>query len=291
MTDAGRGVAAMVLACVIWGLSPLYYKLLAHIPPIEVLAHRTLWSAVIFLLILRLQGRAAQLGEIFRHRRVLALTALAALMISVNWFLYIWSVGAGHVTQTSLGYYLFPLVAVLLGRLVFGEGLTVLQWFAVALAALAVATLTLGLRTVPTISLVLASTFGLYGMLKKRLSTGPVVSVTAEVIVLAPIALLVLARAGADGRPVMGDTLQDALLLFASGGITATPLILFSYATRRARLATVGMVQYLNPTLQFLCAVVIFSEPFGPWHAAAFAMIWAALAIYSVAVLRRPKSA
>lgn len=193
------------------------------------------------------------------------------------------------MTESSLGYYIYPLVAVVFGVLFFQERLRLVQGCAVALAALAVALLTLGQGTLPWISLVLATTFGFYGVIKKRSKLGPVVTVTAEVMVLAPPALAYLIWAHGDGSdfPDAGTL----ILLVAAGPVTALPLMLFSYASIRVSMATAGLVQYLNPTLQFLCAVVIFSEPFGWAQALAFGLIWTALALYSLASWRQDRAA
>lgn len=279
MSEAQRGILAMVGACVIWGLSPLFFKALSHVPPAEVLAHRTLWAFLFFAAVLRLQGRFGELPRLLRAQP--GRVWLAAVTISTNWFVYIWAVQTGHAIQASLGYYLFPLVAVLLGATVFGERLDRVQWLAVGLAALAVVVLTWGLGVAPTVSLALAITFGLYGMFKKRMEAGPVVSVTAEVAILLPLAIgwLLWLHGETMRFPYSAGT---AAMLFLSGtGFTAIPLMLFSYAARRVRLATVGLVQYLNPTLQFLCATLVFAEPFSRWHALAFGLIWSALALYS----------
>lgn len=296
MTEAAKGFWAMVAASTVWGLSPLYYKLLAAVPPLEVLSHRTLWSAAIFGLVLAWQGRIGELPTVLKGR-AFALTAFAAVMISTNWFLFILSIQIGRATEASLGYYIFPLVAVALGIIAFGERLRAAQGFAVLLAALAVAVLTWGLGAAPWIALALSVTFGLYGLLKKRLVAGPVLSVTAEVLVLAPLAAIWLwglhSGLWAEGRPgaVFGRDPGTSLLLAFSGVLTAGPLILFSYASRRVRLATVGLVQYINPTLQFGCATLVFAEPFTRWHGAAFGLIWAALALYSGASLAQDRAA
>ena len=290
MSETRAGVLAMVGACVIWGLSPLYYKLLAHIPPIEVLAHRTFWSALIFTGLLLVQGRVGELRKALGSGRSFVIVAFAALMISTNWFVFIWSIGAGHATEASLGYFLFPLVAVLIGRVIFGETMVGLQGMAILIAAVAVMVLTTGLGVAPWIALVLAGSFGLYGLVKKRLTVGPVVSVTGEVVVLVPIALVVLWLRYAAGEAAFGANMTDTAMLVFSGVLTATPLILFSFAAKRVAMATVGLLQYLNPSLQFLCAVLVFGEPFGFWHAIAFPMIWTALALYSVASWRQEKA-
>jgi chloramphenicol-sensitive protein RarD len=286
MSPTVQGILAMIGACTIWGFSPIYYKLLVHVPSVELLAHRTLWSLVVFAGLLAVQGRLGRLRAALDGPRAWMRTAGAALMVSVNWFLFIFSVQVGKVTETSLGYYIFPLVAVLLGVVVLGERLRPLQWLSVALAAAAVVQLTLGLGAAPWISLVLALTFGLYGLLKKRLTVGAVTSVTAEALLLVPFALGYLAWLHAAGRGIFGSDLLTSGLLVFSGVLTALPLVLFSAAAQRVNMATVGLLQYLNPTLQFFCAVVLFSEPFTPWHQIAFAMIWVALALYSVPSLR-----
>ncbi len=291
MREATKGIVAMVATCTVWGLSGIYYKLLAHVPPIEILAHRTLWSCAFFALVLLVQGRISMLGRALAGRRSVLSIALAALMISTNWFVFITSIQIGKAMEASLGYYIFPLVAVLLGAIAFRERLGRAQLFAVGLALCAVVTLTLGLGVPPWIALVLASSFGLYGLVKKGLSVGPVVSVTAEVLLLSPIALTVLWYFHSSGNGAFAANWRDSLLLAFSGILTGTPLIMFSYATKRVTLATVGLVQYLNPTLQFLVATLIFLEPFSFWHAVAFAMIWTALAIYTTASLRQDRAA
>jgi chloramphenicol-sensitive protein RarD len=270
----------------------MYYKMLADVPPLEVLAHRTLWSLVFFGAVLLVQRRLRALGAALRGRNV-GILAISALVISTNWFGFIWSVQKGHAVEASLGYYIFPLVAVVLGMLAFGERLDRLQGAAVILAALAVAGLTWGLGAAPWMALLLAGTFGAYGLIKKRLDLGPVVSVTAEVALLAPFALglLVVMHYGAfgfaPGSGHFGTTARESALLAFSGVLTGGPLMLFSYAARRVRMATLGLVQYLNPTLQFGVAVLVFGEPLPRWHARAVPLIWAARALYSLASLRR----
>ena len=290
MSEITKGVVALVSACTIWGLSPLFYKALSAVAPTEVLAHRTVWSMVFFAGVLLVQSRLSELWRAVTTSASLRVIAFAACMISVNWFLFIWAIQVGRATESSLGYYIFPLVAVVIGRLVFGEKLTRTQGISVALACAAVLTLVVGLSIVPWVSLVLAVTFGFYGLVKKRLDMGPVASVTAEVLVLSPIAVawLVYLHTGPGG--VFGRDVLNSGLLIAAGPMTALPLILFSYGARRLAMATVGIVQYVNPTLQFLCAVVIFGAPFGPVHLIAFTLIWIALALYSVSALRQDKA-
>jgi len=290
MTDTTKGFAAMVAACCVWGLSPIFYKLLSHVPAAEVLAHRTLWSLAFFALVLTVQGRLRMILAAMAGPRAFGLVLFAALVIATNWYLFIWAVQTGQATEAALGYYIFPLVSVLLGRLVFGERLSRVQLLAVALVTVAVALLTYGLGTAPWLALALAASFGLYGLAKKRLAVGPVVSVTAEVLLLSPLALVVLWQTGNNGAGAFGASFQDSALLILAGPITATPLILFSYAARRLSMATTGLLSYINPTLQFFCAVILFREPFTNWHVATFALIWSALALYSVTTFRQDKA-
>lgn len=290
MTPAARGVAALILACTLWGLSPLYWALLNHVPPGEILAHRTLWSFVWFAGLLAVQGRAgAALRLIAGPAR--GRVALAAGCITLNWFFLIAAVQWGMVTEASLGYYIFPLLAVLVGVSAFGERLGPVQAVAVALAAAGVLVLTVGLGAAPWLALILAGSFAVYGAVKKRLDAGPVVSVTAEVTLLVPLALAALAVLHAGGGGAFGADWPTTLLMIAGGPVTALPLMLFTYASRRVSMATLGLGQYLNPTLQFLVAALIFAEPYTPWHGAAFALIWAAVALYSGALAAQDRAA
>lgn len=296
MTEAQKGVAAMVCACTVWGLSPLYYKLLAHVPALEVLSHRTLWSVVFFVVLLLAQGRLAMVRPLFWGRTGV-ITALAALMMSLNWFFFIYSVQNGHAVEASLGFYIFPLAAVAIGIVGFGERLRRGQIGAIILALAAVIILTLGLGVTPWIALILAVTLAFYGAAKRYVQAGPVVSVAAEVMMVLPLALgwLWLAHTGQTPAAMgqgghFGHEWRSSLLLMLSGVMTATPLILFSYASRRVSMMSLGLIQYLNPTLQFFCAVLVFAEPFTLWHKIAFPLIWAALLVYSVEAVWRERA-
>jgi chloramphenicol-sensitive protein RarD len=281
MNTATQGVLAMIGCCTIWGLSSMFYKLLGAVPPLEILAHRTIWSLVFFALLLGFQSRLKEVRRSFIDWRSGCLTVLAALMILANWYLFIWSVGAERATEASLGYYIYPLVSVLLGWLIYSDRLFKLQWIAIAFAACAVSALTYGLGAAPWVSLMLAGTFAFYGLMKKQLDVGPVVSVTSEVMLVAPFAAIFLLLTWHNGQAAFGQDFTTTALLILAGPMTAVPLILFSYAARRATMSTIGLVGYINPTLQFLCAVMVFSEPFTGWHVMAFTMIWTALALYS----------
>lgn len=291
MTESGKGVVAILAACSSWGLMPLFYKLIDHVPPFEVLAHRTLWSLVFFAGVLAIQRRLHVLRQAVTRWRDLGVLAFAALMISSNWLIFITSIQTEHAIEASLGYYTFPLASVLMGAIFFRERLGRPQTIAVALATLAVVVLAAGLGAAPWIPLLIAVSFALYGVAKKWLSVGPVVSVTAEVLLLSPFALAILWLSHREGQGHFGADLSDTALLMLSGILTGAPLILFSYAARRLTLASVGLLQYINPSLQFLCATLIFREVFTLWHAIAFGLIWTALAIYSTALWRQDRVA
>ncbi len=290
MNEVKKGVLAMVVACIVWGLSPLYYKLLVSVPPIELLSHRTIWSLVLFALVLFIQGRLRGALGVLGNRNIMVTLFIAALMIAFNWFVFIYSIQINRATESSLGYFIFPLVSVIFGVVLFREKLGRAQMFAVMLAAVAVLILTYGFGQVPWIALSVSVSFGIYGVIKKSLSIPAIVTVTLEVLLLSPIALMILyLHHASDSGGQFGQSLSVSLLLILSGPMTATPLILFSYATRRVALATVGILQYINPSLQFLCATVLFLEPLSLWHAIAFPLIWAALALYSWASFQTAK--
>ena len=255
-----------------------------HVPPLEVLSHRTIWSALFIGVILVIKGRAFTFP-----REALVRVVFAAVFISLNWFFFIYAVQVGEVTQSSLGYYMFPLVAVALGAIFLGERLKTAQWFAVGLAVVAVLILSFGVGQVPYISLILAFTFGFYGLVKKGLTIGPLRSVLALIWLLGAHLFDWQGVAGRSGG-YFGSSVKVSVLLALSGVITGLPLVLMAYAMERLRLATVGLVQYVNPTLQFTLATVIFMEPVGRTHIIAFALIWIGLAIYSYNALRQEKA-
>ncbi|MBZ0122601.1 MAG: EamA family transporter RarD [Roseovarius sp.] len=291
MTEGARGVAAMFGACALWGFSPILYKALDHVPPLEVVVHRSLWSLIFFAAVLAVQGRLGLVRRALARPRDAAVIALAALVISANWWVFTGAIQWERATEASLGYFTFPLTSVLVGVVVYGERLGRAQSFAVILAGAALVVLAFGLGAAPWIALMLALTLVFYGVVKKSLSVGPVVSVTAEVLLLLPIVLFLLWQMHSTGGGHFGRGLHDSLLLALSGPLTATPLVLFSYAAKRLRMATLGLLQYINPTLQLLVATLIFGEVFTRWHAVAFPLIWLALAIYTVALWRQERAA
>lgn len=280
MTAARSGVWMVLAACVVWGLAPMYYRHLGRVPAPEMMAHRTIWSLVFFGAMLAVQGRLAALLGLWRNPEFGRIAAASAL-ISFNWFVFIWAVQQGHAVEAGLAYYIFPLMAVVLGVVTLGERLAPLQGLAVALATLGVAVLTWGLGVAPWLALALAASFAAYSRIKRGLKTAAAVTVTAEVVLIAPFALGWLIWLEVAGQGAFGHDAGATALLPVAGLITAGPLILFSWGAQRVRLSTLGLVQYLNPTLQIGCATLIMGDAFTPWHAAALALIWAALVLYS----------
>lgn len=290
MSERTKGLIAMIGACIIWGVSPIAFKAMTGIPPLEVLAHRALWSLLIFGVLLALQGRITELFHVLRNRRNFIYIFTASGLIMVGWWVFIAAIQSGRATQSALGFYIFPLVAVVLGRLLFDEALNRFQWAAVGMVAVAVGLLTYGLGAAPWVALLLAGNFAIYGVIKKRLGLGPVVSVTAEVLVMLPVVLWLLWQSSHNGGGHFGGWTADTALLIFAGPLTAVPLIFFSYAAPRLTLTSTGLVSYINPTLQFFCAVVLFSEPFTFWHVQAFILIWGALMLYSWTTYRQEKT-
>lgn len=286
MTQASKGVVAILIACVVWGISPIYYKLLAHVPPLELLAHRTIWSLAFFGTVLAVQNRLHEIVHPIKDRSVLLKLLSASVMIAINWFFFISAVQLGYVTEASLGYFVYPLVTVVLGVIFFKERLDTIKKIAVGLASVGVLAFSVGTGAAPWIALILAFSFGTYSAIKKTISFGPVLTVAVEVLLLAPIAVWIVVFPDMVRPEAFQMDLTTLALLIGSGVLTGGPLVAFSYGAPKIDLATVGIMTYINPSLQFLCAVAIFAEPFGLWHMILFPTIWVALALYSYAALR-----
>jgi len=266
-----------------WGLAVIYFKAVAHVPPLEVLAQRVVWSVPLLFGLLALRGRLGEVRAVLRDRRTLAILFLTTLLIGSNWLIYITAVTTGHILQSSLGYYINPLVNVMLGMAALGERLRPAQWASVLLAAAGVLYLAFSYGRPPWFALSLAATFALYGLLRKTVRAEGSVGLTVETSLMLPAALVFLLVQATQGRPAFGHvSLQTDLLLLASGLMTAMPLVWFANAIRRLPLTTMGFLQYLSPTLQFLLAVAVYGEPFTRAHLVTFGCIWAALALYSV---------
>ncbi|WP_030958951.1 EamA family transporter RarD [Streptomyces sp. NRRL S-378] len=270
-----------------WGLVPLFWPLLMPAGAVEILAHRMTWSLAVVGLALLAVRRWGWIRELLRQPRKLGLTALAASVISVNWGLYIWSVNNGHVVESSLGYFINPLVSIAMGVLVLGERLRRAQWVAVGLSFLAVLVLAVGYGRPPWISLVLACSFATYGLIKKKLNMGGLESLAAETAMLFLPALGYLLWLGAQGRSSFASQgVGHALLLAATGLVTAIPLVFFGAAAIRVPLSTLGLLQYMAPVFQFGLGVLYFHEAMPPERWAGFSLVWAALAILTWDALR-----
>ncbi|MFE2476499.1 EamA family transporter RarD [Streptomyces sp. NPDC001194] len=270
-----------------WGLVPLFWPLLKPSGAIEILAHRMVWSLGVVGILLLAMGRWAWIRDLLRQPRKLALTALAASVISVNWGLYIWAVNNGAVVEASLGYFINPLVTIAIGVLLLGERLRRAQWAAVAIGVAAVLVLAVGYGRPPWISLVLAFSFATYGLIKKKLNMGGVESLAAETALLFPPALGYLLWLGAQGRSTFAaEGLGHASLLAATGLVTAIPLVFFGAAAIRVPLSTLGLLQYLAPVFQFGLGVVYFHEAMPPERWAGFSLVWVALALLTWDALR-----
>lgn len=268
-------------AYLLWGGLPLYFRALDHIAPQEMLAHRILWGLPTAIIFIALAGRLKELRAVLTRRRI-AYLAISAVLIGSNWFVYIWAVSAERVTEASLGYFINPLVSVLIGMVFFSEKLRPAQWVAIGVAACGVAVLTWELGRLPWVSLVLCFSFASYGAVRKQIKVDSRIGFAVETALLFPIAFLWLAWFQGTGQGGwVGDYGWDWLVLPLAGPITAVPLILFALAAKRLKLATIGMMQYMTPTIQFLIAVLLFREPFGTVDAIAFGLIWTALVIFT----------
>jgi chloramphenicol-sensitive protein RarD len=272
------GVAAYGL----WGLFPLYWPLLEPARPVEILAHRFLWSLVVVVAILAVRRSWSWVGRYAGQPRLIGMLAVAAIVIAFNWGTYIYGVNSGNVVETSLGYFINPLVTVLLGVVVLRERLRRTQWVAVGLAGIAVTVLTLDYGRLPWIALVLAGSFGTYGLLKKTAGAGAVESLTVETAVLVLPALGFLSVLEANGTGTFGHiSAGHTLLLAGAGVVTAIPLLFFGAAATRIPLTTLGLLQYLAPILQFLLGVLLLHEPMPASRLAGFALVWLALMVFT----------
>jgi chloramphenicol-sensitive protein RarD len=286
---AGSGFLLGLLAYALWGVLPIYFKLLGHVPAVDIVAHRVLWSLPFLAVLLIVSRQWREIRAVVAQRRTMATLAATAVLIGVNWLLYVYSVTSGHILAASFGYYLNPLANVLLGRFVLKERLGPLQWTAVAIAGAGISVLAAGALSQLWISLTLCVSFALYGLMRKVVAADAIVGLSVETALLFPIALLWLAWHASSGAPVLGDTTTDTSLLLLAGVVSTTPLLLFTAAARRLPYSTLGMLQFLAPTLQFLIAVLLYDEAFTTAHAIAFAAIWTALALYVTALLRQAR--
>jgi len=279
--SARRGFAFALAAYLFWGVFPLYFKALRAVDAPEILAHRVVWSAAFLAVLVTLQRRWKEYARAFGSRRSVGIYALSTTLVTINWLLYIWAVVSGHVLDASLGYFINPLVNVLLGAVFLRETLRPRQVMAVGLAAAGVVLLVLRVGRFPWLAVALALSFGGYGLVRKKARIDPVVGLLVETTLIAPLAAALIGLRAWDGTGALGRDFVTTALLLLAGVLTAVPLIWFAHGVRNLRLATMGIIQYLAPTLQFLIAVAVFHEPFTSAHTVAFSFIWSSLAIYT----------
>ncbi|TVQ10739.1 MAG: EamA family transporter RarD [Leptolyngbya sp. DLM2.Bin27] len=285
-SQASLGPLYALLAYSTWGLLPIYWKLFGATPAVEVLSHRMIWSAVFLVGILVVQRRLGDLFELLKSPRQVLVLLLTASLLTFNWGLYIYGVNSDRVVEASLGYYINPLVTVLLGFVFLKERLHKMQQVAVALAVVGVVYFIWQLGTVPWIALSLAISFAFYGLLRKVVAVAPLVGLAVETLLITPITLLFVGWLGATGQGRFGESLPLTLLFVAAGVATSMPLLWFNNAAKRLTLASLGFFQYLAPSLSLLLGVFAYGEPFTPVHLVTFGCIWAALGLYSVTALR-----
>jgi chloramphenicol-sensitive protein RarD len=290
--ETRQGLLYGTLAFVIWGLTPIYWRLLLHVPAAEILAHRIVWGLFVVAGWMSLRGRWPEFVSALKRPRTVMALALSTVFIAVNWGLFVWAVNADRVLATSLGYFINPLVSVVLGLAVLGERLNRRQWISVSFAAAAVTILTIRQGQLPWISLVLAVSFAFYGLLRKTVNADAVVGLTFETMALAPLAAGFLLFQKQRGVAAFGhESVEVNVLLVGAGAVTVFPLILFTLGVRRLPLSTAGLLQYIAPTCTFLLAVFLYNEPFTTAHAFSFGLIWTALGIYTFDLRSRLRSA
>lgn len=288
MSDRRAGLIQGVLAYGLWGVVAAYWKLLAHVGAVELIAHRAVWGLGVFTVIAIAAGQWRALITALRDIKLVGVMALSGALLAVNWVIFVGATTHGHLLDASLGYFINPLVSIALGMLVLRERLRRLQWIAILLAAIGVSLLTWRAGRLPWIALVLASTFGLYGLVRKTARVDALVGSTIETVLLAPIAAVYLIVVGGGVLPTASGATWA--LLIGTGVVTAVPLVLFTSAARRLPLSTVGFLQYLAPTGQFLLAVLAFDEPLARDRLFSFMFIWAGLAVFSIDLVRVTRS-
>ncbi len=282
-----RGLVLIVCAQVMWGLSPAFWRLGSDIPALDMLGHRALWTFVTVLVIHLVRRSLRSVRTAAREPRTLALEALAGILIGSNWLVWVWAVTNGRVIEGSLGYFITPLVSVVLGVVVVGERLRRAQWAAVALGAASVTWLTIDMGRLPWVSLFLAATFGIYGLIKKTVNRPPLDMLAIELTVMLPLVLVFLGTRLINGQDALVSASgTEYVVLLGSGLFTAVPLLCFAGAVQRVPLSVIGVIQYLSPSINFLLGVVAYDEPFGGGRLIGFALVWTGLAVFTLDGLR-----
>ncbi|MCA0971151.1 EamA family transporter RarD [Halobacillus litoralis] len=291
--DQKLGILYTASAYILWGFLPIYWKLIQQIPAFEILAHRIIWSFVFMGMIVLITKKKGpfieQIRSIAGNRKQLTGITLASVAISINWVTYIWAVNSNHVIEASLGYYINPLVSILLGMIVLKETFSKAQWLAFLLAGIGVLYMTVNFGSVPWIALLLAFSFGAYGLLKKLVPLNAMYGLTIETMIVTPVALLYLLNQQSGQFQQVEWVSTTSLLVFGAGIVTAVPLLLFSAGAKRIPLSMVGFLQYFAPTIMLVIGVFLYNEPFTHVHAVSFTFIWAGLVVYTITRMKRLK--
>jgi chloramphenicol-sensitive protein RarD len=281
-TEAQIGIGYALLAFSAWGFIPIYWKLLNTVPSMEILTHRMVWSVFFLLGLLAVQKRLGEFRELFHSPKYIFMLLGTATLLGGNWFVYIYGVNTNQVIETSLGYFISPLLVILLGAVFLRERLNIWQGVAVGFAALGVLNFIWNFGSLPWIALSLAFTFSFYGLFRKMIPVKPLVGLLMETALLAPLAVVLIVFWGIDGTGHFGTTWMTDFLLFGGGVVTSLPLLWFINAGKRLRYSTIGFIQYLTPSIQLLIGVYLYHEPFTPTHSITFGLIWAGLVIFSI---------
>ena len=279
------GLAYGVVAYALWGVMPIYFKQIASVASLDIVAHRIIWSMLVLAGLLTIARAWGQVRTALRNRKVMLTLLVTSLLVGTNWLLYVYSINSGHILAGSLGYYLNPLANILLGRFVLGEQLTKRQWAAVGIAGAGIAVLAAGAGGTLWLSLILCFSFATYGLLRKVIAVDSLAGLSIETALLSPLALGFLLLGGATGQQMFAHSATVNAYLIAAGIVSTVPLLCFTAAARRLPYSTVGMLQFLAPTLQFALAVGLYGEPFTVPHAIAFGAIWIALALYASSLI------
>ncbi len=287
------GLIAVLSAYIIWGFSPVYFKAVAEVPPLEILCHRVIWSVLLLFVLLVVGGRVAEIRALLAKKRLCGMLLLTSLLIGMNWFVFIWAVTNGYMLDASLGYFINPLVSVLLGMIFLGERLTALQWVAIGFACVGVVIQLISFGSLPVIALFLACSFAFYGLFRKKISLEPRLGLFIETTLLFPLAFgYLIFFAESPTTNIWENSFGLNVLLLFAGVITTVPLLCFTYATSRLRLSTLGFCQYISPSIVFFLALFCYQEPLHQETALTFGFIWIALLIFTAGGLaqRRGKA-
>ncbi len=277
-----QGVLLAIAAYTMWGIAPIYFKALAEVSPLEILSHRVIWSFFLLALLVHFSKSWRNVRDTLKSKKKMAYLLSTSVLVGTNWLVFIWAVNADHMLDASLGYYINPLINVVLGMCFLGERLRKLQWFAVALAAIGVAIQVIAFGSVPVVALALAFSFGFYGLLRKKVALDAQTGLFIETLVMLPLAaIFVLFIANSPTADLLSNPINLNLLLIAAGVVTTLPLLCFTGAATRLKLSTLGFFQYIGPSLMFLLAVTLYNEAFSADKAITFAFIWGALVIFS----------